>query len=87
MLGHLAAHVHPSPVGHPTMAVVALGIRPEHRGGLVGISLVAALSDEAALLGVEEVVALTDDPAVARCLRRLGFRRRPRRPSLLSLPG
>lgn len=43
--------------------------------------------DEAALLGVEEIVALADGPAVARQLRRLGFRRRPRRPPLLSLPG
>jgi transcriptional regulator with XRE-family HTH domain len=88
VLGHLAAHLHLSPVGHPTMAVVAFGIRPEHRDGLVGIRLVAAMSDEAALLGVEEIVALADDPAVARQLRRLGFRRRrPRRPPLLCLPG
>jgi transcriptional regulator with XRE-family HTH domain len=86
ILGHLAARVHDHCAGRPVIAVVEVGVRPEYRDGLVGIGLVAALGGEAAKLGVDDVVAMTDEPATARYLRDLGFRRRPRRPPLLTLP-
>jgi hypothetical protein len=86
ILGHLVARLHDHYAGSPAMVVVEVGVRPEHRDGLVGIMLIAALGDEAARLGVEDVMALADGPAAARYLRQLGFRRRPKRPPLLTLP-
>lgn len=86
ILGHLAARVHQRCAGPAAMLVVEIGVRQEHRNELVGIGLIAALGDEAARMGVDEVIALAGRPATARYLRRLGFRRRPRRPALLTLP-
>jgi hypothetical protein len=68
------------------MVVTEVGVRPEHRDGLVGPLLAAALCDEAARGEVREIVALAGDPATARHLRTLGFAGRPRRPLLLRVP-
>jgi transcriptional regulator with XRE-family HTH domain len=87
VLGHLVAHIHHRYAGPPVMVVTEIGVRPEHRQGLVGIRLVAAMSDEAARGELGEIVALITEPAAASYLRGLGFRRRPRRPPLLTLVG
>ncbi|HEY8474872.1 MAG TPA: GNAT family N-acetyltransferase [Natronosporangium sp.] len=76
VLGHVAARVCERSAGTPVMVVTEFGVLPEHRDGLVGIQLIAALSDEAASLGIDEVVALAESGAVARWFRRFGFRRR-----------
>lgn len=84
ILGHVAARVLARSAGAATMIVTEIDVW-EDRDGLVGIGLVAALGDEAANLGIDEVLALADRPETARCLRQLGFRRRPKR-ALLALP-
>lgn len=81
ILGHLAARLHLRPTGPPVLIVVDFGVRPECRTGLVGIRLIATMSDEAALLGVDEIVALAGDQDTARLLRSLGFGPRLRRES------
>lgn len=86
ILGYLVARLHDRHISRPMMIVVEIGVRPEHRDGLVGISLVAAMSDEAALWGVEEVVAVAGNRETVGYLRQLGFRRGRRRLPLLTLP-
>jgi transcriptional regulator with XRE-family HTH domain/ribosomal protein S18 acetylase RimI-like enzyme len=86
IIGHLVARLHDHHAGNPVMIVVDIGIRPEHRHGLVGITLTAALSDEAAASGVDRIVAITDNREAASYLRRLGFRRGSRRTPQLTLP-
>jgi transcriptional regulator with XRE-family HTH domain len=87
VVGQLVAHLHLRHASAPVMVVSDFGIRPEHRGGLVEVMLVAAMADEAAECGVDEIVALAADPAQAGYLCRLGFTGRLERPHLLRLPG
>lgn len=77
IFGYLVAHLHLGYAGPPTLVITALGIRPEHRAGLVGPYLAAAVCDEAELLGVGDIWALAQDPMTGGFQRDLGFRAAP----------